>query len=302
MKPMTSPTLLVLAAGMGSRYGSLKQMDPVGPYGEAIVDYSIYDALRAGFDKVVFVIRKDIEQPFKMTVGVRFERHVDVKYVFQELDKLPPGFSVPTGRTKPWGTSHAVLVAADAINEPFAVINADDFYGAESYRSLARYLQSDLLNYAMVGFVLRNTLSDFGPVSRGVCRVDGNDFLQGIVELTNIVRDGVHAKNTDATGLVTKLSGDEVVSMNMWGFTSRIFGQLTEHFQRFLESSGPDSGSESYLPDAVNELVLSRQARVTILHTGDSWCGITYREDHARAVERISHLIRDGSYPERLWS
>lgn len=302
MDPMTSPTLLVLAAGMGSRYGGLKQIDPVGPGGETIVDYSIYDALRAGFAKVVFVIRKDIEQAFKITVGARFERHVDVEYVFQELDKLPLGFSVPSGRTKPWGTLHAVLAAADTINEPFAVINADDFYGADSYRSLARYLQSDLLNYySMVGFVLRNTLSDFGPVSRGVCRVDRNGFLEGIIELTNIVRDGEFAKNTDAAGRVTKLSGDEVVSMNMWGFTPRIFGQLREQFQRFLERSGSDLSSESYLPAAVNELVLARLARVTVLRTKDLWCGITYREDHARVVENISHLIRDGLYPKRLW-
>jgi len=301
MKEMTSPTLLVLAAGMGSRYGGLKQIDPVGPSSETIVDYSIYDAIRAGFGKVVFVIRKDIEKPFKMTVGARFEREVDVEYIFQELNKLPPGFSVPADRTKPWGTSHAVLMAADAINEPFAVINADDFYGAESYRSLAQYLQSDELNYAMVGFVLRNTLSDFGPVSRGVCQVDGNEFLQGIVELTNIVRDGVHAKNIDAKGRITRLSGDEMVSMNMWGFTPDIFEQLREHFQRFLEQSGSGLSSESYLPRAVDELVLARRARVTVLHTSDSWCGITYREDHTRVVENISHLVRDGVYPKRLW-
>ena len=302
MNPTTSPTLLVLAAGLGSRYGSLKQMDPVGPYGEVIVEYSIYDALRAGFAKVVFVIRQDIEQSFKMTVGARFEKRVEVEYVFQELDKLPPGFSVPIGRTKPWGTLHAVLAAAGTINGPFAVINADDFYGAESYRSLVRHLQSDLLNYAMAGFVLRNTLSDFGPVSRGVCQVDGNDFLQGIVELTNIVRDGVHAKNADATGLVTKLSGDEVVSMNMWGFTPHIFEQLRVQFQKFLGRTASDLSSESYLPGAVNELVASRRARVMVLYTGDPWYGITYREDHPRVVESVSQLIRNGFYPKRLWS
>jgi UTP-glucose-1-phosphate uridylyltransferase len=301
MNQMTSPTLLVLAAGMGSRYGGLKQIDSVGPSGETIVDYSIYDALRAGFAKVVFVIRKDIQQSFRLTVGTRFEKHVDVKYVFQELDKLPPEFSVPAGRTKPWGTLHAVLMASDTINEPFAVINADDFYGAESYRSLARYLQSDPLNYSMVGFVLRNTLSDFGPVSRGVCQVDGNDFLQGIVELTNIMRDGAHAMNTDATGRVTKLSGDEVVSMNMWGFGPHIFEQLREMFQEFLGRCGSDLSSESYLPSAVNELVLAGRAHVRVLRTNDLWCGITYREDHPRVVERISQLIRDGFYPKRLW-
>ncbi len=176
MKPTTPPTLLVLAAGMGSRYGGLKQIDPVGPSGETIIDYSIYDALRAGFGKVVFVIRKDIEQAFKQAVGARFEKRIAVEYVFQELDKLPLGFSVPTGRTKPWGTLHAILMAADAINEPFAVINADDFYGAESYRVLAQHLQSGTTDYAMVGFVLRNTLSDFGAVSRGVCQVDDDEL------------------------------------------------------------------------------------------------------------------------------
>src|ERR1700733_1127777 len=302
MNQIISPTLLVLAAGMGSRYGGLKQIDSVGPSGETIVDYSIYDALRAGFAKVVFVIRKDIEQSFRMTVGARFERHLDVEYVFQELDNLPPGFFVPAGRTKPWGTLHAVLAAADTVNEPFAVINADDFYGAESYRSLARYLQSDPLNYAMVGFVLRNTLSDFGPVSRGVCQVDGDGFLQNIVELTNIVRDGAHAMNTDATGRVTNLSGDEVVSMNIWGFTPHIFEQLREEFQKFLGRSGSDLSSESYLPSAVNDLVLAGRAHVKVLRTNDSWCGVTYREDHPHVVERISQLIRDGFYPKRLWS
>ena len=299
---MISPTLLVLAAGMGSRYGGLKQVDPVGPGGETIVDYSIYDALRAGFAKVVFVIRKDIEQSFRTTVGARFERDVDVEYVFQELDKLPPGFCVPDGRTKPWGTLHAVLMASGAINKPFAVINADDFYGAESYRSLVQSLQSNILNYAMVGFVLRNTLSDFGPVSRGVCQVDGNDLLQDIVELTNIVRDGAHAMNTDATGRLTKLSGDEVVSMNMWGFSPHIFEELTEIFQEFLRRSGSDLSSESYLPSAVNELVLAGRAHVKVLRTNDLWCGTTYREDHPRVVERISQLIHDGFYPKRLWS
>ena len=301
MSQMISPTLLILAAGMGSRYGGLKQVDPVGPSGETIVDYSIYDALRGGFAKVIFVIRKDIERSFRMKVGARFERHVDVEYVFQELDKLPPGFSVPAGRIKPWGTLHAALAAAGTINEPFAVINADDFYGAESYRSLARHLQSDLLNYAMVGFVLRNTLSDFGPVSRGVCQVDGDDFLRNIVELTNIVRDGAHARNTDAAGRVTNLSGDEVVSMNMWGFTPYIFEQLRETFQKFLGRRGSDLSSESYLPSAVNELVLAGRAHVKVLRTNDSWCGVTYCEDHPHVVERISQLIRNGFYPKRLW-
>ena len=298
---MTSPTLLVLAAGIGNRYGGLKQIDPVGPHGETIIDYSIYDALRAGFGKVVFVIRKDIEHAFKHTVGARFERYIAVEYVFQELDKLPPGFSVPVGRSRPWGTLHAVLMAADTINEPLAVINADDFYGSEGYRVLAQHLQTGTTDYAMVGFLLRNTLSDFGSVSRGVCQVDGDDFLQGVVELTNIEGDGAHARNTDSSGRITTLSGDEVVSMNMWGFTPHVFGQFREHFQRFLISSGPDIKSESYLSSTVNELVLAGQARVKVLRTNDSWAGVTYREDHPRVVETIRRLIDRGNYPSGLW-
>ncbi len=298
---MTSPTLLVLAAGMGTRYGGLKQIDPVGPGGETIMDYSVYDALRAGFGKLVFVIRKEIEQSFRQIIGARFEKRIAVDYVFQELDNLPPGFTVPAGRTKPWGTAHAILTAADAIHEPFAVINADDFYGAQGYRALAQYLQLGKEDYAMVGFVLRNALSNFGSVSRGVCRVSSDDFLQGVVELTKIERDGLCARNTDAAGRVTPLTGDEVVSMNMWGFTPRIFAQLREFFQRFLERNGSDLKSECFLPSAVDELVLSGQARVKVLPTQDEWFGITYREDHTRVVESIGRLIEGGIYPKRLW-
>jgi NDP-sugar pyrophosphorylase family protein len=301
MKLRIPPTLLVLAAGIGNRYGGLKQIDPVGPHGETIIDYSIYDALRAGFGKVVFVIRPDIEQVFKQAVGARFERHIALEYVFQELDSLPRGFSVPVGRTRPWGTLHAVLMAADTINEPFAVINADDFYGSESYRVLVQQLQSGIADYAMVGFLLRNTLSDFGSVSRGVCRVDGDGFLQGVVELTNIERDGAHATNTDLSGRITTLSGDEVVSMNMWGFTPHVFGQFREYFQKFLRSSGPDIKSESYVPSALNELVLTGQARVKVLRTNDSWAGVTYRKDHPHVVETIRRLVGQGNYPSRLW-
>jgi dTDP-glucose pyrophosphorylase len=301
MKPMIAPTLLVLAAGMGSRYGGLKQIDPVGPGGETIIDYSIYDALRAGFGKLVFVIRKDIEEPFKQIVGARFEKRIAVEYVFQELDELPPGFKVPQGRTKPWGTAHAILMAAGAIHEPFAVINADDFYGAEGYRALAQQLQSGTADYAMVGFVLRNTLSEFGSVARGVCQVSAGGFLEGVVEFASIQRDGELARNTDATGHVTMLTGNEVVSMNMWGFASRIFEQLREHFQKFIELKGSDARSECYIPSVVNELVRSGLEQVRILRTNDAWFGVTYREDHPRVVESIGRLIRDGVYPERLW-
>ncbi len=190
MTPASSPTLLVLAAGMGSRYGGLKQIDPVGPAGETIIDYSIFDALRAGFGKLVFVIRKDIEQQFREIVGARFEKRIAVEYVFQSLEDIPPRFTVPAGRTKPWGTTQAILLAADAIHEPFAAINADDFYGADGYRELARHLTSGSPDYAMVGFILRNTLSDFGSVARGVCQVSDDGYLERIVELTKIERDG----------------------------------------------------------------------------------------------------------------
>jgi len=299
---MKSPTLLILAAGMGSRYGGLKQIEPVGPGGETIIDYSIYDALRAGFGKLVFVIRKDIEEPFKQIVGARFEKRVAVEYVFQELEDLPPGFAVPAGRTKPWGTTHAILMSAGAIGEPFAVINADDFYGAEGYGALARHLESGSADYAMVGFVLRNTLSDFGSVARGVCRVSNAGYLENVTELTAIERDGAHARNRDADGRETRLTGDEAVSMNMWGFTPQVFGQLEGHFKRFLEQNGGNLKSECYIPTSVNDLVLAGEARVKVLPTNDSWFGVTYREDHPRVVESLRRLIHDGVYPERLWS
>lgn len=302
MNAMKPPTLLVLAAGIGRRYGGLKQIDPVGPNGETILDYSIYDALRAGFSKIVFIIRRDIEKAFKQTVGARFEKRVAVEYVFQELDNLRPGFSVPAGRTKPWGTTHAVLMAADVIHEQFAVINADDFYGAEGYRALAQHFQSGTSDYAMVGFVLRNTLSEFGGVSRGVCQVSDDGFLQGVVELTSIVRDGEFARDTDATGRETRLTGDELVSMNMWGFTPAVFGQLDECFQEFLRDHGSDAKKECYLPCAVNQLVLAGQTQVKVLRTKNAWFGVTNREDRPRVVESIGRLIRDGIYPNRLSS
>jgi dTDP-glucose pyrophosphorylase len=298
---MTKPTLLVMAAGMGSRYGGLKQIDPVGPNGETIIDYSIYDALRAGFGKLVFIIRHDIEAQFREIIGARFEKRIAVEYVFQELDKLPPGFAVPPGRAKPWGTTHAILMAADAVREPFAAINADDFYGAEGYRLLAQHFASGSPDYAMVGFILRNTLSDFGSVARGVCRVDGNGLLQTVAELTKIERDGDAAKNTDAAGQITRLTGDEAVSMNMWGFTPALFSQLQTGFDAFLKKSGMELKSENYIPSAVNELVVAGQARVKVLRTGDSWFGVTYREDRPRVVENIRQLIARGDYPEKLW-
>jgi hypothetical protein len=294
------PTLLILAAGMGSRYGGLKQIDSVGPNGETIIDYSIHDALRAGFGKIVFVIREDIEESFKEIIGARFEARIAVEYAFQELDKLPAGFSVPDGRTKPWGTTHAILMAAEVIDEPFAVINADDFYGAEGYRLLVQHLLSGSQEYAMVGFVLRNTLSDFGSVARGVCRVELNNYLRTITELTKIERDGEGAKDTSITNQIMRLSGNELVSMNMWGFTPAVFPQLRMAFRHFLERNNGQMKAECYIPVTIGDLVAAGQARVKVLRTGDSWFGVTYREDRPRVMENIRGLIRRHAYPEKL--
>jgi NDP-sugar pyrophosphorylase family protein len=299
---MIKPTLLILAAGMGSRYGGLKQIDPVGPAGETIIDYSIYDALRAGFGKLVFVIRKDIEQQFKEIIGARFEKRVAVEYVFQELDKLPPGFSLPAGRTKPWGTTHAILMAEDVLKEPFAAINADDFYGQQAYKLLAQHLTSGSPDYAMVGFILKNTLSDFGSVARGVSRTDANDYLTSVVEMMKIERDGTAAKNTDADGKIIKLTGEEAVSMNFWGFTPALFPQLRVKFTEFLKKSGGELKSECYIPSTVNDLVVAGQAKVKVLRTNDSWFGVTYREDRPMVLESIRKLIARGDYPAKLWT
>jgi NDP-sugar pyrophosphorylase family protein len=297
-----SPTLVVLAAGMGSRYGGLKQMDPIGPAGETIIDYSIHDALRAGFGSLVFVIRRDIEQPFRENVGARFERHLTVEYVFQELDRLPAGFSVPSNRTRPWGTGHAILMAADAISGPFAVINADDFYGANSFRLLAEHLRSGGGDYAMVGFVLRNTLSSFGSVARGKCEVSVAGYLESVTELTGIEPEGQGAKFTHVSGKTQTLSGDEIVSMNLWGFTPELFPQLQDEWSAFLKQNGRDKNSEFYIPTVVNALINMDRAHLKVLRTPDSWFGVTYREDRPHVMEGIRRLIARGDYPEKLWS
>ena len=331
---MSEKTLVVLAAGMGRRYGGLKQMDPVGPSGETILEYSVFDAARAGFRRVVFVIRREFEKPFEEMIRERFQGRIAVECVFQELDDLPRGFDVPVGRTKPWGTTQAVLAAEGAVRAPFAVINADDFYGAESYEALAGHLDAQVdacINgdfnadfgakrdadlggdrgtrtgeYAMVGFRLRETLSDSGAVARGLCRVDRDGLLESIVELTRIERCGDGAKSTDPSGGVMMLTGDETVSMNMWGFTPAVFGQLREHFERFLEKQGGDLKTECYLPNTVNALIEMGQvqtgARVRVLKTGARWFGVTYREDRAHVVEEIRRLIESAAYPARLWA
>jgi hypothetical protein len=284
-----------MAAGMGSRYGGLKQIDAVGPNGETIIDYSIYDALRAGFARLVFVIRRDIEAPFREVIGSKFEKRIAVDYVFQELDKLPQGFTVPSGRTKPWGTTQAILLAEGVIQEPFAAINADDFYGRESFQILADFLRAGSGDHAMVGYTLRNTLSEHGSVTRGVCECNAGGYLRTVLELTKIEK---HGRGARAEG--RDFSGDELVSMNFWGFTPALFPQLRERFDAFLRRSGQELKSECYIPTTVNELVASDAARVKVLSTPSSWFGVTYKEDKAQVTDSIRQLIARGDYPEKL--
>ena len=296
------PTLLVLAAGIGSRYGGLKQIDAVGPSGETIMDYAIYDALRAGFGKLVFVVRQDIERQFRKAVGARFEKRMPVQYVFQELDKLPPGFSVPNNRKKPWGTGHAILMGAGAIREPFGVANADDFYGATSFRLLAEHLRSDSRDYAMAGFVLRNTLSEFGSVARGVCRIAAGGYLESVTETTGIETAGADAQYTDGQGRTHHLDGDAIVSMNLWGFGPSLFEHLRRQFGEFLKARAGEEKAEFYIPTVVNALVDAGRERCRMLPTPDAWFGVTHREDRPRVVQGIRALVTRGDYPERLWT
>lgn len=292
------PTLLILAAGMGSRYGGLKQIDAVGPSGETILDYSIYDALSSGFKKIVFVIRRDIEAEFKETVGARYETLAEVDYVFQELDTLPEGFSPPDGRTKPWGTGHAILVAQNAVKRPFGVINADDFYGHDAYEQLSGFLSQALPSnlHAMVGYKMRNTLSEHGTVSRGVCSSNQEGFLETVEEVTAISKVGQHARAGEQ-----EFSGDETVSMNLWGFQLGIFEALQKQFEAFLREHGHEQKSEFYIPFVVDAEIRAERAKVALLETDSRWTGITYREDKANVKAFVRKLVEQGSYPENLF-
>lgn len=301
------PTLLVLAAGMGSRYGSLKQMDAFGPSGETIIDYSVYDAIRAGFGKVVFVIRPSIEEEFKKVFLDKFAGKVAVDYVFQELHMLPEGFSLPAERTKPWGTAHAVWVAKDTVHEPFAVINGDDFYGAQSFQLVADFLRSlpdaNAPEYCIAGFPVLNTLSEHGSVSRAVCETDANGYLRAIVERTQIAKTGDNGvAYTDANGNVVPLSGKETVSMNLMGFTPSVFAFCEQHFTTFLQANADNAKAEFYLPLVLNGLVQASEARVKIVPTPEQWFGVTYREDKPLVIERLNKLIQAGVYPGNLWA
>ena len=297
------PTLLVLAAGMGSRYGGLKQIDPMGPAGETILDYSVFDAIRAGFGKVAFVIRPDFEEAFRDRVIARFAARIPTAVAFQTLDRLPVGFAPPPGREKPWGTTHAVLCAREAVAEPFAMINADDFYGRDSFAVLARRLSGqpvDSTAYSMVGFTLANTLSEHGTVTRGVCRTDDCGFLADIRELSGVRRtaDGVECAGPAGP---LRLTGQEPVSMNFWGFTPRIFAQLEEEFRGFLARHGAEAKSECYIPTTVGDLVNSGRATCEVLRTTSSWFGATYAEDKAAVQASIAALVKAGEYPANLW-
>ena len=314
------PTLLILAAGMGSRYGGLKQIDAFGPHDEAIIDYSIYDARRAGFGKVVFVIRRHFEAAFVEKIGRRYAASLDVDYAYQELDAAPPaGFDLPPGREKPWGTGHAILVARHAVREPFAVINADDFYGADGYRAAAQGLaeldhtdttktntaHNGPARYCMVGYRLANTLSEHGAVSRGVCQTDDTGRLTHVVETHGIQRDTQTARITadppDTDQSPPTLTGDEVVSMNLWGFTPSVFDHLDARFADFLQRRGHEPKSEFYIPFAVNDLIQSGRAQVRVLPCEASWFGVTYRDDKPYVELAIAQRVAQGEYPSPLW-
>ena len=299
------PTLLILAAGMGSRYGGLKQIDPIGPFGEAIIDYSIYDAIRAGFGKITFVIRRDLEEAFRELFEPKLSGRIEMEYVFQELDMVPEGTQFSSERVKPWGTAHAVWVAKNHVKEPFAVINADDFYGAGSYLSLANFLgteiNSDQPGYSMIGYQVKHTLSDYGSVSRGICDATEDEYLKAVVERTEIIKDGSEYFFSDESGSKVNLHGDELVSMNIWGFTPEIFDQLERSFSEFIKINADQIKSEIYIPKVVNDLVSEGAASVKILPASDLWFGVTYQEDKPAAIENIRKLVSEGIYPEKLW-
>ncbi|MGP1469306.1 MAG: sugar phosphate nucleotidyltransferase [Hoylesella shahii] len=301
------PTLLLLAAGMGSRYGGLKQLDGLGPNGETIMDYSIYDAIKAGFGKIVFVIRKDFEKEFKEKVLSKYEGHIPAELVFQSLDALPEGYAVPEGREKPWGTNHAVMMAKDVIKEPFCVINCDDFYNRDSFMVIGKFLSELPENsknaYAMVGFRVGNTLSENGTVARGVCSTDENGLLTTVVERTEIMRVEGKVSYKDEEGQWVAIEDNTPVSMNMWGFSPDYFDYSEEYFKNFLadEKNRTNLKAEFFIPLMVNKLVNDKTATVKVLDTTSKWFGVTYSADREGTVERIQSLVNEGVYPSKLF-
>lgn len=305
---MKKPVLVIMAAGMGSRYGGLKQIDPIDQYGDKIIDFSIYDAIQAGFEKVIFIIKKAIEQEFKEQIGNRISKQIQVEYVYQELDILPEGYEIPEGREKPWGTGHAVLCCEDVVDGPFAVINADDYYGKGAFKSIYDQLSAvedgELYQYTMVGYQLYNTLTENGHVARGVCSTDASDKLTDIHERTRIEKHGDIAEYTEDDGATwTRLSKDTIVSMNMWGFTASMLSELGARFAAFLDREVPVNPfkCEYFLPFVVDELLKEEKAEVTVLKSIDRWYGVTYKEDKETVVKAIQELKDQGLYPDKLW-
>jgi len=298
-------TLVILAAGVGRRYGGLKQLEPVGPAGETLMEYSVYDAARAGFDRVVLVVRPETEAEFRGSIGERVAGRAPVSYVHQTLEDLPEGFAAPPDRAKPWGTGQAVLVAEPEVDGPFAVVNADDFYGAESFEAVGRFLRelgdTETSTFAMAGFAVGPTLSESGPVSRGLCRVDDEGWLEGIVEILKLWKNGAGGRHTGADGTEQTVEPDEPVSMNMWGFSTVLFDELRRRFTEFLENNGHAPDTEFLLPDVVQKMIRNGQARVRVLRHGSPWCGITYPEDRPAAEKMIADLVEQGVYPRDLW-
>lgn len=305
---MQKPVLVIMAAGMGSRYGGLKQIDPVDADGHIIMDFSIFDAKRAGFEKVVFIIKKAIEKEFKEGIGNRISEYMDVDYVYQELDTLPEGFEVPEGREKPFGTGHAILRCKDVVKGPFAVINADDYYGVHAFQKIYQYLSEnkddEKYRYAMVGYILSNTLTENGYVSRGICEMDAEGYLTGITERTHIENreNGVAYTEDDGANWVP-LSAESIASMNLFGFTASMLNELEEGFPRFLETGLKENPMkcEYFLPSVVGELIEQEKATVKVLKSTDRWYGITYKEDKQAVVDAIKRLKGEGVYPEHLW-
>ena len=306
---MNNPVRVVMAAGMGSRYGGLKQLDPVGNHGQLIIDYSIYDARRAGFETVVFVIKRELEDAFKAAIGDRLSKVIDVRYAYQELSDLPEGYSVPEGRVKPWGTCHAILAARDVVDGSFAVVNADDYYGPEGFREIYDYLAANpdrpgCYEFAMVGYRLGNTVTENGSVARGICEEDENNFLVRVTERTRIEAEGADARFTEDGGETwTHLSGDTVVSMNLWGFTRSFMDEARARFPAFLDKTlaeNPLKG-EYFLPSVVTQLLDEHKARVKVLRSADKWYGVTYREDRPVVLRAIADMTASGLYPDNLW-
>lgn len=304
---MKKTTLVIMAAGIGSRFGGgIKQLEPVGPNGEIIMDYSIYDAMEAGFNKVVFVIRKDLEETFREVIGNRIEKVIPVEYAFQEINDLPEGFKVPEGRKKPWGTGQAILACKELVNEPFAVINADDYYGKDSFKTLHDYLVEDnhfenRYNISMVGFILKNTLSDNGAVTRGICRMDSAGNLTAVDETSGIVKTAGGAA-CERDGELVAVDVESRVSMNMWGLEPDFFDELESGFKDFLSNLTEGGKQEYLLPTIVDKLVKEKRANVRVLESKDKWVGVTYKEDKPVVVASIKELIASGMYPDKLYS